>query len=191
MRIKTLLVISLCLLAIVALGVLYRQKNVLDTYRNEMQVLIEEARLVSHDLEEMMNNAVDLSRSVVNDMQHKTHQEPEEVSPPVDSIPILPACRVTDPVLDFYEHLCGPAKVCPVPAPVCRPSAVTIVPDDNVPGEQASYKEDPDYRSMHPYLAVRLLQEQGLSIREIARKLERGQGEINLMINLDRKKKSV
>ena|GEM_PF-1276035 len=44
-------------------------------------------------------------------------------------------------------------------------------------------------RDAHPYIAVRTLQEAGYSVCEMAQFLNRGQGEINLIINLINKKK--
>lgn len=44
-------------------------------------------------------------------------------------------------------------------------------------------------REAHPYMAVRTLQEAGYSVCEMAQFLNRGQGEINLIINLINKKK--
>ncbi|MGE5390549.1 MAG: translation initiation factor IF-2 N-terminal domain-containing protein [Deltaproteobacteria bacterium] len=44
-------------------------------------------------------------------------------------------------------------------------------------------------REAHPYLAVRTLQEAGYSICDMAQLLNRGQGEINLIINLINKKR--
>jgi transposase len=45
-----------------------------------------------------------------------------------------------------------------------------------------------ELRTAHPYLAVRSLHEKGYNIKEIAQLLERGQGEVELILNLTRKK---
>jgi len=47
-----------------------------------------------------------------------------------------------------------------------------------------------DLKSAHPYLAVRTLFEKGYSVREIAKLLERGQGEVSLILNLTKKKQA-
>lgn len=194
MNIKVLLVISGCLLAIAALAVIYRQKYILGSYRNEMHVLIEEARLVSQDLEEMMNSAVDLGRTVVSDIHDQVQPDPEEQEteeevPSVDNV--LPAGTLTDPILSFYQYLCGPQYPVAAPATNDDTSAIPVAPDNQPPFEELSAEDEPDYHSMHPYLAVRFMQEKGFTIKEIAQKLGRGQGEIHLMLNLERKKKSV
>jgi ribosomal protein S13 len=46
-----------------------------------------------------------------------------------------------------------------------------------------------DLKKAHPYLAVRTLHERGYSVRDIAKMLERGQGEVSLIMNLAQKKK--
>ncbi|MDD3364050.1 MAG: translation initiation factor IF-2 N-terminal domain-containing protein [Syntrophomonas sp.] len=47
-----------------------------------------------------------------------------------------------------------------------------------------------DLKKAHPYLAVRTLHERGYSVRDIAQMLERGQGEVSLIMNLSQKKKA-
>ncbi|MDD3268132.1 MAG: translation initiation factor IF-2 N-terminal domain-containing protein [Syntrophomonadaceae bacterium] len=47
-----------------------------------------------------------------------------------------------------------------------------------------------DLKSAHPYLAVRTLYEKGFSVLDIAKMLDRGQGEVNLILNLTRKKQA-
>lgn len=44
--------------------------------------------------------------------------------------------------------------------------------------------------SAHPYIAVRTLHERGYAVWEIAKLLGRGQGEVNLILNLTRKKQA-
>lgn len=46
-------------------------------------------------------------------------------------------------------------------------------------------------KTAHPYIAVRTLYEKGFSVKETAQMLERGQGEIELILNLSRKKKAI
>lgn len=45
-----------------------------------------------------------------------------------------------------------------------------------------------EIKKAHPYIAVRTLCELGYTSKEIARILDRGQGEVNLILNLSRKK---
>ncbi|MDD2620795.1 MAG: translation initiation factor IF-2 N-terminal domain-containing protein, partial [Syntrophomonadaceae bacterium] len=47
-----------------------------------------------------------------------------------------------------------------------------------------------ELKAAHPYLAVKTLFEQGLSVQEIAKMLDRGQGEVSLILNLTRKKQA-
>ncbi len=48
-----------------------------------------------------------------------------------------------------------------------------------------------ELRTAHPYLAVRSLHEKGYNVKEIAQLLERGQGEVELILNLIRKKSAI
>lgn len=47
-----------------------------------------------------------------------------------------------------------------------------------------------ELKKAHPYLAVHTLYEKGFSIRDIAKMLDRGQGEVSLILNLSRKKQA-
>ncbi len=48
-----------------------------------------------------------------------------------------------------------------------------------------------ELREAHPYMAVRSLVEKGCSVKEIAKILDRSQGEITLIINVNNKKKAI
>ncbi|WP_054694358.1 translation initiation factor IF-2 N-terminal domain-containing protein [Syntrophomonas palmitatica] len=64
-----------------------------------------------------------------------------------------------------------------------------------LPGRQnethdANNNDTDDLRGAHPYIAVRTLFEQGYAIRDIAKMLGRGQGEVSLILNLINKKRA-
>lgn len=46
-------------------------------------------------------------------------------------------------------------------------------------------------KDAHPYISVKLLHEKGYSIKEIAKILDRGQGEVSLLLNLSKKAKVI
>lgn len=64
-----------------------------------------------------------------------------------------------------------------------------ILLDSFKPIDDVSIIDIDALREAHPYLAVRTLQEKGYSICEMAQLLNRGQGEISLIINLINKKR--
>jgi len=45
-------------------------------------------------------------------------------------------------------------------------------------------------KKAHPYMAVKALADQGYSIKDIAKNLDRGQGEVSLILNLLNKKRA-
>jgi transposase len=47
-----------------------------------------------------------------------------------------------------------------------------------------------ELKTAHPYIAVRTMYENGYSIRQIAQILDRGQGEISLILNLAKRKQA-
>jgi len=44
-------------------------------------------------------------------------------------------------------------------------------------------------KEVHPYIAVRTLHAKGYTVNQIARMLDRGQGEVNLILNITKKSK--
>ncbi len=67
-------------------------------------------------------------------------------------------------------------------------SSVNFVKDPRLP--QLGFSLE-DIKSAHPYIAVRTLYEKGYSVREIAKLLDRGQGEVGLILNIAKKKSAV
>lgn len=62
-------------------------------------------------------------------------------------------------------------------------------PDDQpLQGLEFSIEE---LKAAHPYIAVKTMYENGYPIREIAKLLDRGQGEVSLILNLSKKKPAV
>ncbi len=64
-----------------------------------------------------------------------------------------------------------------------------------VPGSYTGVRDGMDFsmeelRQAHPYIAVRTLHERGLAVWEIAKLLDRGQGEISLILKLTGKKQA-
>lgn len=155
----------------------------------ELEVLINEARMVSQDMEAMLNSAVDLSKSVVEDFEVRLKDVREEPKP----AKISPA--EPDPVLQFYQELT---------ADVHREALLRdVAPEPHDLTPQADVRQDlaielnsvmtaddfEVYRNIHPTLAVNRLYNQGLDVCQIAQILRRGQGEVHLILNLARKKK--
>lgn len=48
-----------------------------------------------------------------------------------------------------------------------------------------------ELKNAHPYIAVKTMYDNGYTVRDIAKMLDRGQGEINLILNLSKKRTSV
>ena len=78
--------------------------------------------------------------------------------------------------------------------PATHPSNIgQITPEKSV--ETADLDEDMEawiesLKKAHPYMAVKALADQGYSIKDIAKNLDRGQGEVSLILNLLNKKRA-
>lgn len=160
----------------------WQEKKAVQASTSQLEALILEARVVSQDMEEILNTAVDVSRSVIDDVESKI-KEVQTLTPPI----LNPLEASSDPVVQFYNELLqGTAAIeaegQEIAGPIAEPEIVNQQPP-------ALSKEDyPTYRKMHPYLAVRQLHQQGFSVVEISQILGRGQGEIQLILNLSRRK---
>lgn len=154
----------------------------------QLELLINEARMVSQDMEALLINAVDLSKSVVEDFEVRL-KDLSERPWPAEAGPAEP-----DPVLQFYQELAADKARQTTPgekAPQTHDITLPAVQEDPQ-SEDGPLLTDIDfeqYRNMHPTLAVNRLHNQGLDVRQIAQILQRGQGEIHLILNLNRKKK--
>ncbi len=164
-----------------------RQEGLRTTAR-QLEDLINEARIVSQDMEAMLSNAVDLSKRVLDDFEQR-FQAARETMPPSPEIPQAGP----DPRLQFYRELS--MEECPEAEEQNSDQAWnTLSSDLPRPPQQltADIPEDRDgeyYRKMHPTLAVNQLHNQGLKPKQIAQLLSRGQGEVELILNLTRKKR--
>ena len=85
-----------------------------------------------------------------------------------------------------------PLDVCNQPSQLAQPTTISsqIIIDNFMEIEDfetwiASLKK------AHPYMAVKALADKGYSIREIAKLLDRGQGEVSLILNLVYKKRAI
>lgn len=149
----------------------------------QLKDLICEARTVSQEMEAMLDSAVDLSRTVIDDFDIRIKE--------AQSLPTLTtstaAPPIPDPVAQFYHDLFKEAD----PDGAHQPETETPASEEGIAAETAML-DDNDYqayREMHPTLAVYQLYQRGLNAKQIAQILQRGQGEIHLILNLARKKK--
>lgn len=123
---------------------------------------------------------------VMNTVRKGCLSEPEkeksEMPAPAKQIEVHPVTWSNFPVAadtetDGKEEIIIPEAI-PSPAPEMQP----------VLGLGFTIEE---LRNAHPYIAVKTLYDNGYPIRDIAKLLGRGQGEVSLILNLSKKKASV
>ena len=165
-----------------------RQEGLRTTAR-QLEDLINEARIVSQDMEAMLSNAVDLSKRVLDDFEQR-FQEAREPMPPSPEIPH----SGPDPLLQVYQELAmqGGREAVEHNDDQARNSLSgsypPLLPRQLTAGITAE-SDGEYYRKMHPTLAINQLHNQGLEPKQIAQLLSRGQGEVESIINLTRKTK--
>ncbi len=179
--------------------------------------MLNDAEQLKLDLNTMMENALDVSRTLVNELDAKVSmvesvEKDEETAKPATVSPTKGGLRVYElarelninskellgildehgykyrshmNVLDydvaenikkvFYER---------------ESSSLEIAGSEDI-AEINNYFSLEEIKKAHPYLAVSILKEQGYSIKEIAKLLGRGQGEISLILNLSKKAKAL
>lgn len=103
-----------------------------------------------------------------------------------EQIRLLRGRKYESPKSADYQEEAGPEH-----GPELR--VIETVKNDGPPVISISRERQKEFsleevKNAHPYIAVRTLYEQGYNSKDIARILNRGQGEVNLILNLTRKK---
>lgn len=168
------------LILAVSLYTIYQHKHYLLNHRDELLAVIKECRLVQRELERLMEQAVEVSHQVVDQL------EQVQASPAVPAEP----CRLV--LADSGSAGCvGPES----PQAVAQKNDSTAGPDIVRPATETlptmDRIEDTDPEMPLLYRQVQSLYREGYTIKEIARLLKRGQGEINLILNLSRKRRAI
>lgn len=179
----------LLILAIIIMGitlvVVYRYILHLSNYSQELQALIMEAKTVKQDLEELMLQTIQVTEHSVEQIQLQIQKAGQLNSGNQNDISDGKEVKVPDNTV----------------------SADLNEPDDNIDiklylqewtnkekainhgQDEQRLVESPESYSANVYGKVCELYDSGMTIREIARQMNRGQGEISLMLNLAGKKK--
>lgn len=120
--------------------------------------------------------------TVSNGYLGKPERETSEVSSSTSKIEVHPVTWSSFPAADNAgapdKEATIPAETIPAPMQAAQP----------VLGLGFTIEE---LRNAHPYIAVKTLYDNGYPIRDIAKMLDRGQGEVSLILNLSKKKASV
>lgn len=184
----------------------------MESYSREFTDIIKEAEQLKHDLNIMMENVVDISRTLVDDLDAKVAKH-NSLENEIDQNRAL----LNDNKLRVYELaqelnmnsnqllalLTGLGYDYSSHMNILDDNTVQIVKnflsfkmndDFNISKTSTETNQDTSIehiKNAHPYIAVRVLHEKGYSIKEIAKILERGQGEVNLLLNLSKKSKVI
>ncbi|MDD2585229.1 MAG: hypothetical protein PHT79_00600 [Syntrophomonadaceae bacterium] len=142
------------------------------SYSGNLRELIDEADAVKRDLETLMDGAVNLSRQIIEDLDGKIQVAATNQAQQVE-------------VKDNYQEA---AEKQEQDKQVAAAYLAQIDAEKSSPMVQ---EQEPDYFVMHPYIAVKTLYNNGLTVTEIAKTLGRGQGEVKLILNLCTKKKAI
>jgi cell division protein FtsL len=159
-----LLIISAIVLAI-TLVIITHHKRFLESYRQELLQTLQESRVVKSDLENLLNQAVQLSSQIVSKLEYQALET------------------------NRCDHL-------ELPGDNCESSAHDAVDTGSDPGNKQAdqISEQPDEISLElPLLhhQVVAMHKQGYSIKDIASKLNRGQGEVSLILSITNKRRVV
>lgn len=151
------------------------------------QALIDIVRNLGIEVHNHMN-ALDerqvalVMNTISNSYPSKPEKETSELSLSASKIEVHPVTWSSFPAADNAGAPDNEAMIPPetIPAPVQAAQPVL--------GIGFTIEE---LRNAHPYIAVKTLYDNGYPIRDIAKMLDRGQGEVSLILNLSKKKASV
>lgn len=157
---------------------------------------IEQAEKVKKDLEDLMEISLELSKSLIQDLERNLEKQKrlakDDMLSESQNFSSDTAYNIDDKIssqltLTSAENLS-----------ICA-NAITDLADDSHEFYQTNNEETKlknnsatdklvALQTTHPYIAVKTLLERGYSIKQIAQELNRGQGEVNLIISLLNKK---
>lgn len=148
--------------------------------REQIQKTIDESLAVKTDLENLMTTALQLSDKIVKDIQTQTQVSRNILSP---DNRLYSDERPTEAFIDYCNN-----RISTTDDDVSLISKLNIEPTfENIEADQKEEVYEANQSNLH-YEVARLY-EQGFSISEIARRTNRGQGEISLILNLKNKRK--
>lgn len=210
-----------CTFTLAFIYILIKQGALLKSYTDELSLVIAQAQEVKQDLIELMDDALGLSKTLVDELDAKMAQPPNckdtlinddsakqvEEEYPSKVVKFNPASTSRIRVYDLARelHISSRELVSMLQSRglnitshmnlIDYEQAKQLIDsqasgnEDQLPSNQTS-EEDyiNELRSAHPYLAVRSLYEKGYPVWQIAKILGRGQGEVNLILNLTNKK---
>jgi len=154
-----LLIVSLIVLAITLLTII-KHKRFLESYYQELLDTLQESRAVKAELENLMNKAVELSDQLVTKLERSAFEAHQPV-PGDKNINQLGGAEEIS-VNHYDDH------------PIFMETTDLYDPGD---------KDDNGELPMLHHQVVSLYR-QGYSIKDIASKLNRGQGEVSLILNI-------
>jgi len=246
-------VVSILLLSVAVYGVI-RQKHQVGACSRELSSTIDEAKAVCGELEVIMENAVNISRSITDEFDHRinglTRVLSAEAREVVEELPAKTGAhkprggdepskirvyqlaremhvsskemvniikQMGIPISNHMNALdeeqvdeikkrmasgAGDFRSCllnemSAGKPLVHPADNNAQDSARLIEKAGTSEEDAkstlgfsleELRNAHPYIAVRTLSEKGYSVRDIAKMLGRGQGEVSLIMNLSKKK---
>lgn len=183
------LVITIVLLLLLLCSIYY-QRYILKKYVDDIGELINEADAVKGDLNRILTGAVDLSHELIEELNDKiqevsslaltANEELRSCAAEGNTNQVKEDITDYDPKTSFLFNLDTGNKL-----------DYEISTADKEISKEGLLQDDIDYNLIHPDLAVKLLYEKGLGVRDIAQIIGRGQGEVNLILNLHAKKKAI
>lgn len=161
------------------LVVLYQQRNHIENAREQIKKTVEESLAVKTDLENLMATAIQLSDQIVTDIQTQA-----QVSKIISSLDdrLNSEERQSEAFIEYCNNKISTTD-----------SEVSILSKFNIEQTFENIdisRQEEAYKANQPNLhyEVARLYEQGFSVSEIARRTNRGQGEISLILNLKQKR---
>lgn len=151
-----------------------RSQRASDYFTQEMRSLIDEANIIKKDLESLMDGSILLSDEMIQKLDSRLSRM--EVMEFTESSAPHKGVRP--------QHISAVASE-PVAVAKFSPNAPYVPQTTNA--NAIPFPVD-DLRRAHPSIVVPRLHFEGFSVQEIAELLDRGQGEVQLILDLHRKR---
>lgn len=159
--------------------IIYRQNRFLESYREELAQSINESQAVKEELQSLMMQVVQLSDSMIAGLE----QQVPKGSTHLEILAAPPAQELPQQKEELEDIRLALRQIIP---PVSHDQT-----DQAVVSFENHNRTDSCGEIYTVYEQVSTLYGEGHSITEIARIMNRGKGEINLILNLNRKRTAI
>ncbi len=168
--------IIVLIMVLLVMYVTYQNRLLVVQKTNEFVLLVDEARAVQDELEQLLDKVIDVSGNMVDNLAAEQQRSLEKVGLENQLLrEIRPESEPDITAASLKED---------IKAENAQEKDSITIPENEVPPQVSPSKTTPNFDLQNFHIMVKNLYQRGLTTKEIAQKLDKGQDEVSLIINL-------